>query len=169
MINDVVHGIKQLRPKVSKLSCCSLTDRKLTIETALPGYEERIQSHGVLLEKRIAESAGTPINITKWFYFLAFDVMGDFAFDKSFDMLESKEWHYAVVLLRRALGLLGPFSSVPWLAQLAFNFPIIPIIRDWNRMLGWCADRMAEQVDVSKSLVSNSSSGRRADLRRMGI
>lgn len=72
--------------------------------------------------------------------------MGDFAFAKSFDMLESKEWHYAVVLLRRALTLLGPFSSVPWLAQLAFSFSVIPIIRDWNRMLAWCADRMAEQI-----------------------
>ena len=112
----------------------------------MEGYEERIRTHVLQLEKHIASTAGSPTNITKWFYFLAFDVMGDFAFAKSFDMLESKEWHYAVVLLRRALTLLGPFSSVPWLVQLAFNFPFIPIIRDWNRMLAWCADRMAEQI-----------------------
>ena len=64
-------------------------------------------------------------------------------------MLENEEWHYAVLLLRRALRLLGPFSSVPWLAQLGFKFPIIPIIRDWNRMISWCSDRMDEQIDVS--------------------
>ncbi|KAF2260598.1 putative benzoate 4-monooxygenase cytochrome P450 [Lojkania enalia] len=122
----------------------------------MSGYEERIQSHGVKLEKHIASTAGESINMTQWFYFLAFDVMGDFAFAKSFNMLESKEWHYAVVLLRRALGLLGPVSSVPWLAQLAFSFPVIPIIRDWNRMIAWCAERMAEQIQISSWLIRHA-------------
>ncbi|KAF2649441.1 putative benzoate 4-monooxygenase cytochrome P450 [Lophiostoma macrostomum CBS 122681] len=122
-------------------------DQAITVKK-LVEYECRIRDHALLLEKHIASTAGQPINITEWFYFLAFDVMGDFAFSKSFDMLENKQWHYAVVLLRRALGLLGPFSSVPWLAQVAFSLPVIPIIRDWNRMLSWCADRMAEQIQA---------------------
>ena len=130
------------------LAISTITD--LTI-AELDEYESRIRDHALLLEKHIASTAGQPINITQWFYFLSFDVMGDFAFSKSFDMLESKEWHYAVVLLRRALCLLGPFSSVPWLAQIAFSLPMIPIIRDWNRMLSWCADRMAEQIQVSQA------------------
>ena len=103
----------------------------------------------MLLEKYIASTAGDPINVTQWFNFLAFDVMGDFAFAKSFDMLKSNQWHWVVTLLRRALSLLGLFNSLPWLAQLGSSFPIIPIINDWNRMLRWCADRMAEQLHVS--------------------
>lgn len=75
--------------------------------------------------------------------------MGDFAFGKSFNMLEDKEWHYSVVMLRRALNLLGPLSSVPWLVQLAFSLPFIPIVRDWNKMITWCADRMKERIQVS--------------------
>ena len=117
---------------------------------ALEGYELRIQKHGRLLEKHIADSAGRPVDVSTWFYFLSFDVMGDFAFAKSFNMLENKEWHYSVLMLRRALNLLGPLSSVPWLVQLAFSFPIIPIVRDWKRMIDWCADRMQDRIQVSK-------------------
>lgn len=123
----------------------------------MAGYEKRIQSHGVQLEKHISSTAGNPINMTQWFYFLAFDVMGDFAFARSFHMLENKAWHYAVVLLRRALSLLGPISSVPWLAQLAFSFPVIPIIRDWNRMIAWCAERMVEQINEDPNDANISS------------
>ncbi|KAF1992980.1 putative benzoate 4-monooxygenase cytochrome P450 [Amniculicola lignicola CBS 123094] len=130
-------------------------DQAVTVKK-IAEYESRIRSHAMLLEKHIASLDGNTINITEWFYFLSFDVMGDFAFSRSFGMLEHKEWHYAVVLLRRALSLLGPFSSVPWLAQLAFSFPIIPIIRDWNRMLSWCADRMVEQVLISSWLIRHS-------------
>ena len=82
--------------------------------------------------------------------------MGDFAFAKSFNMLESKEWHYAVLMLRRALNLLGPLSSVPWLVQLAFSLPFIPIVQDWNKMITWCADRMTDRIQVSSGVIRNS-------------
>ena len=117
---------------------------------ALEGYDLRVQKHGRLLERHIADSAGKPVDVSTWFYFLSFDVMGDFAFAKSFNMLENKEWHYSVLMPRRALNLLGPLSSVPWLVQLAFSFPIIPIVRDWNRMIDWCANRMQDRIQVSK-------------------
>ena len=117
----------------------------------MEGYRKRIHSHVRVLEQHIAAEVGNPIDVTQLIYFLAFDVMGDFAFAKSFNMLENKEWHYAVVLLRRALALLGPFSSVPLLIQIAFSLPFIPIIRDWNRMLRWCSTRMTEQIPASVS------------------
>ena len=117
--------------------------------------ELRIQKYGELLEKHIASTAGIPIDVSTWFYFLSFDVMGDFAFAKSFNMLESKEWHYAVLMLRRALNLLGPLSSVPWLVQLAFSLPFIPIVQDWNKMITWCADRMTDRIQVSSGVIRN--------------
>ena len=60
---------------------------------ALEGYDLRVQKHGRLLERHIADSAGKPVDVSTWFYFLSFDVMGDFAFAKSFNLLENKEWH----------------------------------------------------------------------------
>lgn len=75
--------------------------------------------------------------------------MGEFAFGKSFNMLEDEKWHFAVIMLRRAMRLLGPLSPVPWLAQIGImNFPWLWVIRDWLSMLDWCRDRMRERMQV---------------------
>ena len=117
---------------------------------ALAEYEEHINDYGQQLERHIAATVGQPINMSQWFYFFTFDVMGDFAFAKSFNMLQDEKWHYAVLMLRRALTLLGPLSPVPWLIQLAFSIPIIPVVRDWWTMITFCADCMTERIKVSK-------------------
>lgn len=124
---------------------------------ALADYEDRVNTYGQQLESHIAATAGKPVNVSKWFYFLTFDVMGDFAFARSFKMLENEKWHYAVLMLRRALTLLGPFSAVPWLIQLALSIPIIPIVRDWRTMIKWCSDRMTERIEVSIQWLKFSS------------
>ncbi|KAG7009753.1 hypothetical protein G7Y79_00001g000250 [Physcia stellaris] len=90
---------------------------------ALAQYDERIRSYATYLEEHIAKSAkqGHSVDVTAWFYWFSFDVMGDFAFAKSFDMLRDEKWHHVVLLLRRAMSLLGPLSPVPWLAQIGFS------------------------------------------------
>jgi len=67
-------------------------------------------------------------------------------------------------LLQKGVALLGPLSSVPWLARLAFNFPVIPWVRDWNSMMKWAHDCMQERMgtqvdrrDVSSWLLDASS------------
>ncbi|KAF4629298.1 hypothetical protein G7Y89_g8848 [Cudoniella acicularis] len=133
---------------------------------ALDTYEGRIAEYAETLEKRIADLAshGHPVNVTSWFYFFTFDVMGEFAFAKSFGMLEDERWHIAVVMLRKAMRLLGPLSPVPWLAQIGFYIvPWIWVVRDWLAMLVWCRERMAERIkmegykpDVSHWLIDAS-------------
>ena len=81
--------------------------------TALADYEDRVNTYGQQLENHIAATAGQPVDVSKWSYSLTFDVMGDFAFAKSFKMVEDEKWHYAVLMLRRVLTLLGPLSPVP--------------------------------------------------------
>lgn len=123
---------------------------------ALATYEQRIVEYGELLAARIGELSreGRPVVVTDWFYWFTFDVMGEFAFARSFSMLHDEQWHFAVRLLRRAMTLLGPFSPVPWLAQIAFHFiPWMYLIRDWFAMLRWCKQRMEERVQVSHSAV----------------
>lgn len=119
---------------------------------ALTNYEERMMSYGDALERGIADLAqkGRPVNVCAWFYWFTFDVMGEFAFARSFGMLESERWHTAVVMLRKAMRLLGPLSPVPWLAQIGFS--IIPwfwVVRDWFAMLAWCRERMKERIQVT--------------------
>lgn len=76
--------------------------------------------------------------------------MGDFAFARSFDMLRDEQWHHVVIMLRRAMSLLGPLSPVPWLAQIGFNFlPGLWVVKDWNSMISWCRTRMTDRINVN--------------------
>ncbi|KAI1270202.1 cytochrome P450 [Xylariaceae sp. FL1019] len=88
------------------------------------------------IEKKI--KANEPCEMRDLFYWLGFDIMGDFVFNRSFDMLTNGEWHHMVVNLQRALALLGPASPAPWLIQLAFRvFPRVYQIGDWFKMTAW--------------------------------
>lgn len=119
--------------------------------TALAQYEERIRSYASHLEEHIARSSaiGQSVDVTSCFYWFSFDVVGDFAFARSFDMLRKEKWHHVVVMLRRAMSLLGPLSPVPWLAQIGFSlFLNCWIVKDWYSMLNWCKIRMADRIEV---------------------
>ncbi len=83
------------------------------------------------------------------FYWLGFDIMGDFVFNKSFNMLSSGKWHHMVVNLQRALALLGPVSPAPWLIQLAFRvFPRYYQIGDWFKMTAWTYIQIGERLEA---------------------
>ncbi len=128
---------------------------------ALSSYEERMMEYGHLLERGISDLAqrNRPVDVTAWFYWFTFDVMGEFAFAKSFGMLQSERWHMAVVLLRKAMRLLGPLSPVPWLAQIGFKLlPWFGVIADWFTMLAWCRQRMEERIQVRRTSLSNTPS-----------
>jgi hypothetical protein len=83
------------------------------------------------------------------FYWLGFDRMGDFIFSQTFNMLSRQEWHYIIVLMQRALSLLGPLSPVPWFIHIAFKlFPRVWILKDWFRMVAWCEEQMLKRLQV---------------------
>ncbi|KAI0112259.1 cytochrome P450 [Nemania sp. FL0031] len=124
---------------------------------ALACYEERIAEYADLLVARIeglvsrgrlADSHEyVTVNVTEWFSWFAFDVMGEFAFAKSFGMLQDGKWHTKVRLLIEAMSMLGPVSPVPWLAQLMLNVkPRLPLVKDWFAMLQWCKECMDERL-----------------------
>ncbi|OTA99276.1 hypothetical protein M426DRAFT_325260 [Hypoxylon sp. CI-4A] len=121
---------------------------------ALAIYEERVVQYAEVLAAQIERLAqgGAPVNVSDWFYWFTFDVMGEFAFARSFGMLQDEKWHFAVRLLRRAMSLLGPFSPVPWIAQIAFYIvPWAPIVKDWLGMMEWCKERMSERIQTKVS------------------
>lgn len=88
--------------------------------------------------------------INQYLYWFSFDVMGQFAFSESFGMLSSKTWHYSVEMLRAGLALVGPFTPVPWLVRIAFDIPVLRIVRDFQAMEAWSAKRMDERIEVRR-------------------
>lgn len=76
--------------------------------------------------------------------------MGEFIFSRTFNMLSRREWHHIIVLMQRALSLLGPLSPIPWFIHIAFKlFPRVWILKDWFRMVAWCEERMLERLEAS--------------------
>jgi hypothetical protein len=131
---------------------------------ALVAYEERIISHVEFLATQIesvahnnasADGSGEAIiNVTDWFSWFAFDVMGEFAFSTSFQMLQDKEWHSKIRLLVDGFAIIGVASPVPWLAQLAKSIrPRLPLARDWFSLLQWSKECMDQRLEVSVTFV----------------
>ena len=115
-------------------------------------YQERIMQHAMELEAIIAKAAAsnTIVDFKSLVYWFSFDVMGLFAFDRSFNMIDQREWRYAIDMLRRAFAIVAPVSPVPWLAHIGFTFLKGRwVVKSWHGMIDWCRDRMMERVEVS--------------------
>jgi hypothetical protein len=106
---------------------------------------KHVEILSTIIEQHI--TAAKPCHMRDLFYWLGFDIMGDFVFNKSFDMLNNQDWHHMVVRLQRALSLLGPASPAPWLIQIAFRIaPRIYQIGDWFEMTAWTHQQIGARL-----------------------
>lgn len=68
---------------------------------------------------------GKPFNVSLWVNFYTFDIMGDLAFGKSFNMLENGVEHQFFTESHKSQGLLGAFRRLIWFFPLVTAIPII--------------------------------------------
>lgn len=113
------------------------------LPSALRDYEGRVIRYTADLIDQILARAGKPINASKWFNYYSFDVMGDLAFGKSFDMLKNGRTHFAIKLLEGGLLPLGLLSPIPWMIPVMANAPIIG--SQYRRLFKWCADQVEQR------------------------
>lgn len=87
------------------------------------------------------------MNITDWFNFFAFDVMGDLAFGKSFNMLRDGIKHDFVSNLHTDMKILGSCSSIPGLWPLMMSIPLLNAqhLKFW----AWVCSLLEERKRVS--------------------
>jgi hypothetical protein len=71
----------------------------------------------------LAEHVGQPIDMSRWFNYYSFDVIGDLTFGKSFDMLVTGKDAYMLKTLHKQMQSLGPFLHSTWILAL---FKLIP-------------------------------------------
>ncbi|KAF2757126.1 cytochrome p450 monooxygenase [Pseudovirgaria hyperparasitica] len=81
-------------------------------------YEPRVTGHTEQLLTQIERLHNEPINVTDWFNFYSFDVMGDLSFGKSFGMLQEGVVHYFMKALHGFMKVVGIFS------RMGYVFPI---------------------------------------------
>ncbi|KAF5642512.1 pisatin demethylase cytochrome P450 [Fusarium tjaetaba] len=99
-------------------------DRAFTTK-ALRDYEHRVLKYTKLLTDRIDEAKGKPFNVALWVNFYTFDIMGDLAFGKSFDMLESGVEHNFFTESHKTQGFMGAFRRLVWFFPLVSSIPIV--------------------------------------------
>lgn len=102
---------------------------------------------------QISAFGGKPIDVTAWMGFFGFDIMGDLAFGKSFDMLESGKQHYALKLMLAGQSYLGYMGLIPWLAPIAVRIP--GAMKDYEKWVKWSVAQVEarRKVCVRKFLV----------------
>ncbi|KAL2870706.1 cytochrome P450 [Aspergillus lucknowensis] len=100
-------------------------------------------------------AAGQVSEVSDLTFWLTFDRMGEFVLGKSFDMLKNQRWHDIILLLQKAMSLLGPLSPTPWVVQIAFKLmPRVGVLSDWFTMVGWCENQIPDEMS-SESILAH--------------
>ena len=120
------------------------------MDPALRGYEGRVTDYTYELMGKISTSSGNPMNLSAWFNYWSFDVMGDFAFGKSFNMLKTGKNHYAIDWLERSMLLLGLCSPIPWAMPVGAIAPVVGT--SFRRFIRWCNEQVDERRDMKTTV-----------------
>lgn len=112
---------------------------------ALNQYEPQVDHYTSLLTYAISQRLGSPLDVTSWFHYFSFDLMGQLSFGKSFNMLATGKRHFAIDLMRDGMTLLGLFTPTPWLARIGFSIP--GVASGWKSMFVWSDAQMRERID----------------------
>lgn len=75
-----------------------------------------------------------------WFNYYSFDVMGDLAFGKSFDMLSSGRAHFAMELLQSGMLPLGLLTPISWMIPVMVAAPLVGA--KFRKFRSWCGDQV---------------------------
>ncbi|RYP67974.1 hypothetical protein DL769_005621 [Monosporascus sp. CRB-8-3] len=92
---------------------------------ALRGYQPHVAYYTDILLRQIQSRAGQPVNVTDWFTFYAFDVMGSLSYSESYGMLQRGEKHPFMTTLHGSMKAIGLFSHLDWLFPIVKATPIL--------------------------------------------
>ncbi|KAL9613391.1 MAG: hypothetical protein Q9204_008901, partial [Flavoplaca sp. TL-2023a] len=138
-------------------------------DKALRGYENRIKKYCDSLEQQMYKLSGQPVNVADWFKYFSFDVMGDLAFNKDFEMLAKGESHWAIALLNDALGLQG-LKLPTWIFRILLSIPGLAY-KYW-KFIGYCDQQLehrmrekpGETADIFASLLPSDDPSQQRQL-----
>lgn len=113
---------------------------------ALRDYEGRVVDYTYKLLEQLSNMSGKPMNASSWFNYYSFDVMGDLAFGKSFDMLTSGKAHHIFTLFEKGMLPVGFLSPLPWIIPVISAAPFVGA--DFLRLAAWCAKQLDERTKI---------------------
>jgi len=111
-----------------------------------------VTQYAVQLLKRIDESRGQPMDVTKWFNFYGFDVMGDVGFGQELGMLREGETHYFMSATYQFMLVVRLFSHLVWLFPLYKMLPVVN--QNVKRFEGWIVEQVQDRRKVNDCLAA---------------
>lgn len=98
------------------------------------------------LAHQISNLNGKTINVAEWFHYYSFDVMGDIAFGKSFDLLKTGKTHFALEILCEGMKPFGVLTPVPWMFCILTSIP--GLSAGFKTFVAWSAEQVKERKKV---------------------
>ncbi|KAL3476861.1 cytochrome P450 [Aspergillus californicus] len=137
-------------------------NRGFTVK-ALAQYKSKILTPIAQLDTVIKSNIATETvsEVSDLLFWLTFDRMGEFVLGRSFGMLRNKSWHSIILLLQKAMSLLGPLGPTPWVVQIAFKLmPRVGGLGDWFTMVAWCESqvrkiRIPDEIDPRTAILAH--------------
>ncbi|KAL4862395.1 hypothetical protein BDV12DRAFT_45537 [Aspergillus spectabilis] len=111
---------------------------------ALRDYEPRVSHYTNQLIDAIDRNLGSPIDVSRWFNYYSFDVMGDLAFGESFNMLVDGKDAYILKQLHADMKMIGLFSHLTWLFPFFKRIP--GVNADYLKFWKWVGGRVEGRI-----------------------
>ncbi|CAG7950259.1 unnamed protein product [Penicillium olsonii] len=120
---------------------------------AIRAYEPIVVKYAKQLVEVVERDLGSPIDMTRWFSYYAFDVMGNLAFGKSFNMIAEGKEAYFLKTIRTDMTNIGYLKHMPWIFPIVMNIPILNAnnLKFWKWIESQFLERSAaepEQRDI---------------------
>lgn len=109
--------------------------------------------------------------MSTWFNLYSFDVMGDLAFGKSYNMLEAGELHWAIKLLNGGMDPIGLGLPV-WCFRVITAIP--GLAADYWKFINYCGEQLEDRIkaqgkmkdqDITHTLIEHYQKGDEATRR----
>ena len=132
-------------------------DTNIVLE-GLRAYDSRVTGYADELLRQLSSFSGKPVNVSKWFNYYSWDVMGELSFGRSFNALKNAESHFAMDIMHQSLVALGLFSPTPWILRTLIQLPdalnsSMPIIKYSEECVKERKGRTPEEADVMSHLL----------------
>ncbi|KLO10727.1 cytochrome P450 [Schizopora paradoxa] len=120
-------NIEMLRDPVEHLRRRKVWNRAFTTN-AVKDYEEVVVKRSLqLLDALVSQSAnGGSIDLTKWYSYFTFDIMGDMLFGGGFEFIRDGDRHGIMDLMTHTVVALSMIQHLPWFVGIYEKLPITP-------------------------------------------
>ena len=110
--------------------------------------EPLVYSYAEELTRQFAKRLNRPLDVSEWFGYYTFDLMGSFGLNIEFGNLTRGTPHYIHTLYFLAHRKLGPLAAAPWIKHLAMGIPYIERMKHYRTFLEWTTDTLNRNIEV---------------------